>query len=135
MNDKALQLTNNLIETLSKEESYQNLIALDQRISNSEELHALIYAFQEAKTKYEEAKQYGKYHPDLKRYTTNYQQAKQILFTHETIKAYKEAEKAFQAMLDDIAKDIASAVSTQVKYEHKYKFSHKGGGSCSTEKV
>lgn len=135
MNEKLLELTNNLIDALTQDKVYQDLINLDKEVSESETLLPLIYRFQETKKKYEDAKQYGKYHPDLKRYTKDYQEAKEALFTHETIKAYKQAEKAFQFLLDDIAKTLAESVSSQVKYEHRYKFSHKGGGSCSTGKV
>lgn len=127
MEDNYINLTDTLIESLLDNPHYKALIKLNKQINASDEIAQLTKAFNQAKDKYYEAKKYGKYHPDLKAYQLQFQATKTALFTHELIKAYKEEEKAFQTLLDQISEQLAHSVSPQVNFEARFKVSKKGG--------
>jgi cell fate (sporulation/competence/biofilm development) regulator YlbF (YheA/YmcA/DUF963 family) len=130
MEENYITLTDQLIQSLLNHPDYLNLIRLKKLIDHSEELNALTETFNKAKETYYEAKKYGKYHPDLKRYQKAFQEAKTLLFTHELIVEYKTSEKGFQTLLDTISETLAKTVSPQVNFEARFKVNKKGGSTC-----
>ncbi|MFP4287099.1 MAG: YlbF family regulator [Candidatus Izemoplasmataceae bacterium] len=127
MEDKYVHLTDDLIQALLSNTHYKRLIELNDLINKDKDIKTLSIAFNHAKDQYYEAKKYGKYHPDLKRYQKVFQETKTALFTHDLIKAYKTEEKAFQLILDDISEKLAQTVSSQINFTARFKVSKKGG--------
>ena len=66
---------------------------LELRDSIKTNLRNTIVAFKTAEAKYLEVKEYGKYHPDLKKYQTEFMQLKSKLYKNPFVVEYKELER------------------------------------------
>lgn len=79
------------------------------------ELAKLIVSFKNAEALYLEAKEYGKYHPDLKKYTENFVNAKTKLFSHPLMIEYKELEFKLQNILNNDMNDLKKSISNKLE--------------------
>ncbi|ANB61387.1 YlbF family regulator [Anoxybacteroides amylolyticum] len=86
-----------------------------QRLKEDESAQKLIAQFIKAKECYEEVQRFGKYHPDYHTVVKETRELKRQLDFHETIAAFKKAEKEMQQLLDEISVLIGKAVSEQIK--------------------
>ncbi|ALA69294.1 regulator [Geobacillus stearothermophilus 10] len=85
------------------------------RLKQDRRTQQLIARFVKLKERYEEVQRFGKYHPDYRDVMKEVREAKRELDLHETVAAFKEAEKAMQELLDEISVLIGKAVSEHVK--------------------
>ncbi len=85
------------------------------RLKQDRRAQQLIARFVKLKERYEEVQRFGKYHPDYRDVMKEVREAKRELDLHETVAAFKEAEKAMQELLDEISVLIGKAVSEHVK--------------------
>nr|WP_216366242.1 YlbF family regulator [Geobacillus sp. BMUD] len=85
------------------------------RLKQDSRAQQLIARFVKLKERYEEVQRFGKYHPDYRDVMKEVREAKRELDLHETVAAFKEAEKAMQELLDEISVLIGKAVSEHVK--------------------
>jgi cell fate (sporulation/competence/biofilm development) regulator YlbF (YheA/YmcA/DUF963 family) len=116
MKQSWLDATFEVIDEIKSQENYNEWVRLRKRIAEDAEIQTLVEAYQTTAKKYEEAKQYGSYHPDLKTYQLAFSQAKQELYTHPTVMRYKEFEKTIQRQLDNISRAIATSISPKIKH-------------------
>lgn len=116
MNTDLLNKTYDLIDEIKRHKSYVRLLELKKLIEENQSILALIEAFNKEKSKYEEAKQYGKYHPDLQQIQLKLKEAKENLYNNDIIIEYKKCEKDIQMILNNISKELAQTVSSKIKH-------------------
>ncbi|MDR0137235.1 YlbF family regulator [Metabacillus idriensis] len=107
------------LNTLNKDKSAQKVIA----------------KFVEIKDLYEDVQRFGKYHPDYKEITKAMREAKRELDLHDTVIAFKKAEKELQSLLDEISVQLGRAVSQNIKVPTGNPFFDAGsscGGGCGS---
>jgi len=105
-----------------------------KRLKEDERAQKLIAQFIKAKERYEEVQRFGKYHPDYHTVVKETRELKRQLDFHETVAAFKKAEKEMQQLLDEISVLIGKAVSEQVKVPtgNPYFSSLSCSGGCGT---
>jgi len=135
MDQLIIERTYELIDEIKQRNDYLRLKVLEKKIENDKEVQALVKAFNESKSKYDEVKKYGEYHPDLASTKKLFQLDKYNLFSHPIIKDYKEAEKSLQGYLDKIADNIGKSISPNVKKQKTIGYSERGEHTCSKENV
>ncbi len=137
MNQEIMIKTYDLIDDIKQSDTYIEYIKLDDYIANNTTIQETITAFQKAKKLYEEAKQYGKHHPDLKKRQRQLAQAKEALYGFEEVVRYKKLETALQKQLDHISRTIANAISVHIPHPNELGILQveKGENTCSNESV
>lgn len=119
MNNRILENTYELIDEIKSNDIYIRLLELKVIIDKDDELNKLIQDFNKVKLKYEEVTKYGKYHPDLKKVQLELAKTKELLYSNEKIKEYKDLEKKLQSLLDEISSEIAQTVSSKIKHPNE----------------
>ncbi|MEB3749437.1 hypothetical protein EP10_000276 [Geobacillus icigianus] len=109
--DKAEGLAKMIVESELAEE-YRRAF---WRLKQDRRAQELISRFVQLKEQYEDVQRFGKYHPDYRPIMKAVREAKRELDLHETVAAFKQAEKALQQLLDEISVLIGKAVSEHVK--------------------
>lgn len=109
--DKAEGLAKMIVESELAEE-YRRAF---WRLKQDRRAQQLISRFVQLKEQYEDVQRFGKYHPDYRTIMKAVREAKRELDLHETVAAFKQAEKALQQLLDEISVLIGKAVSEHVK--------------------
>nr|WP_246188282.1 YlbF family regulator [Metabacillus lacus] len=109
--NKAEELAQLVMQSEIAEDYYRSLY----RLQNDKEAQALISQFSKAKDLYEDVQRFGKYHPDHKRLTKEMREVKRNVDLHESVAAFKKAEKELQSLLDSISVEIGQAVSQYIK--------------------
>ena len=124
-----INATYDVVDEIKSSKEYQRLVYLSRYINENEDIQSLIKAFKKAETKYNDAKKYGKYHPDLKKIKEDLQVAKVNLYTNDIVEELKTLEGNIQKQLDNVAKSIATSISKKVKYPEELGLinRHKGG--------
>lgn len=137
MNQTTIMKVYALIDDIKSSKEYQTLKRYNQIIAKDEVIQTAIKAFQKAKKAYEEAKEYGGFHPNLKQRKITLSQAKESLYQIETVATYKELEKSLQSRLDLISKKISQSVSIHIPHPNELGIVQKESGesSCSNESV
>ncbi len=135
MEQKKIELAYELVDEIKETDTYLRYLEAERAIENSPEVQSLSKAFKEAEASYNDAKQYGKYHPDLKKRQQAFQMAKKALFEHPLVKTHKTSEKALQKTLDNVASSIAKSISPRIKVTYNTGFPQIGGSSCKVEKA
>lgn len=120
MNSDLLQKTYDLVDEIKSLDVYKKMIDLSKQIKEQNDIKKLIEDFNKQKIKYEEALQYGKYHPDLKQIQLNLKDAKEKLYNNDIIKEYKACEKEIQSLLDNVSKELAQTVSKKIKHPNEF---------------
>lgn len=108
--DKADQVTNMIIQS---ENMHEYKLAYDI-LHNDEEAQRLIKAFLNRKEQYEDVQRFGHYHPDYHDIMKNVRSAKRQMDMHQSVAAFKIAERNLQRFLDDISDYIAKSVSNNI---------------------
>ncbi len=114
MDEKLINATYDLIDELKSSKLFKQVKRYQKQLKDNRESQLKIKAFNDAKARYKEAQKYSSFHPDLKRYKTDLKEAKIALFQDENVQAYKNAKKAFQAKLDNVAETLAKTISTHI---------------------
>ena len=109
--DMAEEYANSIIES----PYFKRYLELKEEIRKT--LSGKIIAFKTKEAKYVEAKSYGNYHPDLKKYQEEFQIAKANLYSHPLMVEYKELERKIQSKLDSDLNDLKSTVSNKFKLD------------------
>lgn len=135
MKQEVLTLAYELVDEIKDSETYRAYRHADQAVRESDEVKMLSKAFKETEEKYNDAKQYGKHHPDLKKRQKAFQNAKKALYDHPLVKDQKEKERALQTMLDDIGSTLAKSVSPRLKFNSGSGLPSIGGATCNPEKA
>ncbi|MDE7385330.1 MAG: YlbF family regulator [Anaeroplasmataceae bacterium] len=95
---------------------FQRLLEVKEEIKRT--LSGKIMAFKTAEAKYLEAKEYGKYHPDLEEYKKRFLETKTKLFSESLVKEYKELETKLQEKLNQDINDLKKSVSNKFKLNY-----------------
>ncbi len=134
MDQKTIEYVYDLIDDIKDSETFKAYKKAQQALESSVELSALIESFQQAKSKYEAAKQYGTYHPDLNTYKSQLSDCKTKLYTHPLYQDFKACEKTLNAWLDDMAITLAKTVSPNITVDVSHPFHAQGGQkTCKKE--
>lgn len=83
-------------------------------LQSDEEAQALITAFEKMKDDYEDVQRFGMYHPDYYDIMRNVRSIKRKMDMHETVAAFKIAERQMQQFLDEISKLLAESISDTI---------------------
>ena len=135
MKQEIFTLAYELVDEIKASDTYRAYRRADQAARESEEVQKLSRAFKETEELYNDAKQYGKHHPDLKKRQTDFQEAKKALYSHPLVKDQKEKERALQTMLDEIGRRLADTVSPRLKFQSGAGLPSIGGGTCNPGKA
>ena len=95
---------------------FQRLLEIKEEIKKN--LSGKIMAFKTAEAKYLEAKEYGKYHPNLEEYKNRFVETKTKLFNESLVKEYKELESKIQDKLNQDINDLKKSVSNKFKLNY-----------------
>ncbi len=101
------------------------------RLKNNRESQQKIKNFSELKVLYEDAKRFGKYHPDYKKIMLQTREAKRLMDLDPYVAEYKLAENDLQDLLDEISVYLGGAVSKQIKVPVGNPYFETGSG-CGT---
>ncbi|SDI65861.1 Cell fate regulator YlbF, YheA/YmcA/DUF963 family (controls sporulation, competence, biofilm development) [Natribacillus halophilus] len=94
---------------------YHNFVEARRTMLEDEEAERLIRHFNDQKVKFDEVQRFGKYHPDYSEVTKALRISKREMDLHESVNAYKEAERALEKLLAEVSEILASSVSQNVK--------------------
>src|SRR5690625_4347786 len=83
-------------------------------LNKDPEAQQLIRDFQDIKSHYEDVQRFGRYHPDYNEIMRNVRSTKRKMDMHESVAAFKIAERQLQRFLDDISDHIAKSVSEHI---------------------
>lgn len=95
---------------LMESELFQELMACKKEIDCLYQKE--IFDFKKYEAKYEEVKEYGKYHPDYNKYKDAFLKAKDTLFGLDLVKRYKELERKFQIELQLVSEEIKKSIKS-----------------------
>jgi len=109
--DYSEQLGQMVLQSEVMEDYQQKKNALEQ----DEVAQQLIKDFMNIKDHYDDIQRFGRYHPDYQEIMKQVRQTKRAMDMHETVAAYKIAERNLQSLLDEISEYIAFSVSDQIK--------------------
>lgn len=84
-------------------------------LEEDKEAQKLIKAFNDIKDHYEDVQRFGRYHPDYHTIMKKVRSTKRAMDMHESVAAFKVAERDLQGLLDEISEYIAHSVSDQIK--------------------
>jgi len=111
-----------LIDEIKSHQTYVDMKDAKAAIDASREVRALSEHFKKAEQAYNNAKQYGKHHPDFERYKNTFQRASRDLFSHPLVKKYKANERALNQLLEHISEQLAQSVSSTIKVDKDLAF-------------
>lgn len=109
-----------LADEIKQSHEYKEMLRLNEVIKS--EYKEILKNYHKTFEKFDEVLILGgKYHPDFKKVSKAYQEAKIELYEKEEVKTYFKYERKINELLKEISDEIFSSVS-------KY---YKEGGSCS----
>lgn len=136
VDDKLIRATYDLIDDIKKDKPFNEVKKLKTIVDQNQTVQTMIHAFDKAKQNYEDAKQYGRHHPDLSNYKKALSKAKSALYQHPDVKAYKQAEHKLQKQLDTIAKSLAGIISENITVDMALKTQDEWRlNTCKKDKV
>lgn len=106
-----LELAEKYADTLIDSVEFQRMLQIKEQIKKT--LSGKIMAFKTAEAKYLEAKEYGKYHPDLEKYKKEFVEKKKSLYEEPLIQEYKALERSIQVKLDHDMDDLKQSISNK----------------------
>lgn len=86
-----------------------------QQIEQDPEIQQAIRRFQRAKQNFEEAKRFGRYHPNYHEMLEKAKEAQEELNAFEAVRRFKEAEERLDDLLYEVSRTIAHSVSESIK--------------------
>jgi cell fate (sporulation/competence/biofilm development) regulator YlbF (YheA/YmcA/DUF963 family) len=104
-----------LAEMVSKSSIAQIYRSSKYLLEKDKNAQKLIDDFSEMKEKYDEVQRFGKYHPDFHKISSEVRTLKRELDFHDTIAAFKKAEKELENLLIECSRILAYSVSEQIK--------------------
>ena len=116
MNQNILDAVYQLTDDIKQSDDYRRLLEQKTKLEQDPAIGERLAAYQNWQAKYDEVRQYGTHHPDLKRVQLAYRDAREALFSHPDVRTFVQLEKAIQARLDDIARALATTVSDKIKH-------------------
>lgn len=84
-------------------------------LEQDKEAQKLVKAFNDIKEHYDDIQRFGRYHPDYQDIMKKVRSTKRAMDMHESVAAFKVAERNIQSLLDEISEMIAFSVSNQIK--------------------
>lgn len=109
-------LADDYAEEIIHSADFQRLLEVKEEIKKT--LSGKIMAFKTAEAKYLEAKDYGKYHPNLEEYKDKFISAKTKLFKESLVKEYKSLESKIQDKLNHDINDLKQSISDKFKLNY-----------------
>lgn len=106
-------LAEDYAQELMNSKDFQRLLEVKKQIKKT--LSQKIIAFKTAESKYIEAKSYGNFHPDLKKYQEDFISAKTSLYSENLVKEYKLLEAKIQNQLNQDINVLKQSVSNKFK--------------------
>ena len=119
MKQEIIEKTYELVEEIKSKKEYKKLLELHKIIETDQHIKELITIFQKYNDKYNEVSKYGKYHPDLKKVSKEFAQAKENLYSNEIVKEYKTLENLIQKEFNNISKELATSISPKIKHPNE----------------
>ena len=113
--DRIYDMAEEYAESVIESEDFKKYLELKEEIRKT--LGMKIVAFKTKEAKYIEAKSYGNYHPDLKRYQEEFQKAKANLYNEPLMVEYKELEHKIQSKIDQDLNDLKGTISNKFTLE------------------
>ncbi len=110
-----LELADQYANKIIESSEFKRLLELKKQIQ--EKCSQKVIAFKTAEAKYIEAKQYGNYHPDLKKYQLNFMETKKILYSDPLVSQYKELEQKIQNKLNIDINELKKCISNKFKLD------------------
>lgn len=103
-------------------------------LQNNDEAQRHIQSFLNIKDHYEDVQRFGRYHPDYNEIMSNVRRTKRKMDMHESVAAFKVAERSLQRFLDEISEYIAKSVSDTIMVPKEGLALSDGGcsGGCGT---
>lgn len=109
--NKLYDLAEDYANIIIESEDFKRYLFLKEEIKKT--LSLKIIAFKTKEAKYVEAKSYGNYHPDLKKYQDEFQKAKTSLYSEPLMVEYKELEHKIQSKIDKDLNDLKGTISNK----------------------
>lgn len=107
-------------------------LAKKEALAQDKEAQSLIKAFNHIKEHYEDIQRFGRYHPDYHEIMKKVRSTKRAMDVHESVAAYKVAERNLQNLLDEISEILAFSVSEQIKVPKDGAFLKDSGCGCGS---
>lgn len=109
--EELYELASKYADSIIEGNEFKRLKELQLEIKKT--LSSRIMAFKTAEAKYLEAKDYGKFHPNLKEYQEVFIQKKKSLYNEPLIIEYKKLERQIQSKLDCDLDDLKKGISNK----------------------
>lgn len=109
-----LDRTEQLISMIMQSDTMHDYIYKRNALNEDEEAQELIQSFNRLKSHYEDVQRFGRYHPDYNQIMRDVRSAKRKMDMHESVAAFKIAERQLQKLLDEISEQIAASASDQI---------------------
>jgi cell fate (sporulation/competence/biofilm development) regulator YlbF (YheA/YmcA/DUF963 family) len=129
--DRLIEQSELLAQMILKSDAAEAYRICLYKLKNNRESQEKINHFSELKDLYEDAKRFGKYHPDYKRIMIQTREAKRDMDLDPYVAEFKLAENDLQGLLDEISVFLGSAVSEHVKVPVGNQF-FETGSNCGT---
>ena len=102
-------------EMVFQSEVMEDYLEKKLEMEQDAEAQKLIKAFNHIKDHYEDIQRFGRYHPDYQEIMKKVRSTKRAMDMHDTVAAFKVAERNLQSLLDEISSYVATSVSEQIK--------------------
>lgn len=132
---RLLETAESLAKMISQSEVAEQYRICKYKLKNNKESQRKIQKFVRLKDQYEDAKRFGKYHPDYKKIMVQVRKAKRELDLDPFVAEFRLAENDLQSLLDMVSVHLAGAVSPQIKVPAGNPFFDTGtgcSGGCGT---
>ena len=110
---KLYDLADLYAEKIIKSDDFKRFIELNKLIKSN--LSKEIIAFKTAESLYNDACQYGKYHPDLKKYQLRLSETKKNFYSNPLMIEYKKLEFKIQSELNSDFNELKKAISNKLE--------------------
>ena len=103
-----------LVSYFLKLHEVENYRLKRQKFENDRELQEQLFAFQELKDSYDDAKSYEAFRPDVRELKRQVLRMKRQIDLNEVVIGYRQTEFDLQSILANLGEEIAQAVSDQI---------------------
>ncbi|QDI90628.1 YlbF family regulator [Salicibibacter halophilus] len=110
-----LDASDELSGMIRSSDIYHHYFEARQIMLEDEEAKRLIEDFNQHKEKFDEVQRFGKFHPDYSEVTKALRIAKREMDLHESVSAYKKAERSLEKLLTEVSEALAASVSPNIK--------------------
>ena len=124
--------TYELVDLIIQSEAMENYLSYKEALNQDAEVQELKKQLAKAKVAYEEVNRFGQYHPDYHQAKEKVDQILSDLDRNETIKKYKEAERALDKLLYQVAETLAHSISPSILVPRNDSLMKDDSLSCTT---